>query len=42
MNALPIIVGTLCVMAIAYRYYSAFIAAEALALDDSGHGDSLT
>jgi len=34
-NALPIIVGTLCVMAIAYRYYSAFIAAKVLALDDS-------
>jgi carbon starvation protein len=33
MNALPIIVGTLCVMAIAYRYYSAFIAAKVLALD---------
>ncbi len=41
MNALPIIIGTLCVMAIAYRYYSAF-AAKVLALDDSGHGDSLT
>ncbi len=26
MNALPIIIGALCVMAIAYRYYSAFIA----------------
>ncbi len=35
MNALPIIIGTLCVMAIAYRYYSAFIAAKVLALDDS-------
>jgi carbon starvation protein len=35
MNALPIIVGALCVMAIAYRYYSAFIAAKVLALDDS-------
>jgi carbon starvation protein len=35
MNALPIIVGTLCVIAIAYRYYSAFIAAKVLALDDS-------
>ena len=29
------IVGALCVMAIAYRYYSAFIAAKVLALDDS-------
>jgi carbon starvation protein len=35
MNALPVIVGALCVMAIAYRYYSAFIAAKVLALDDS-------
>ncbi|MDX6614487.1 MAG: carbon starvation protein [Blastocatellia bacterium] len=35
MNALPIIIGSLCVMAIAYRYYSAFIAAKVLALDDS-------
>ena len=35
MNALPIIVGSLCVLAIAYRYYSAFIAAKVLALDDS-------
>ena len=35
MNALPIIVGALCVMAISYRYYSAFIAAKVLALDDS-------
>ena len=34
MNALPIIVGALCVIAIAYRYYSAFIAAKVLALDD--------
>src|ERR1051325_11061551 len=35
MNALPIIVGVLCVLAIAYRYYSAFIAAKVLALDDA-------
>ena len=35
MNALPIIIGSLCVLAIAYRYYSAFIAAKVLALDDS-------
>src|SRR5436309_8334012 len=34
MNALPIIVGALCVLAIAYRYYSAFIAAKVLALDE--------
>src|SRR5438045_6554309 len=35
MNALPMIVGALFVMVIAYRYYSAFIAAKVLALDDS-------
>jgi carbon starvation protein len=35
MNALPIIVGVLCVLAISYRYYSAFIAAKVLALDDT-------
>src|ERR671928_1736855 len=35
MNALPIIIGALCVMAIAYRYYSAFLAAKVLALDDA-------
>jgi carbon starvation protein len=35
MNALPIIVGALCVIAIAYRYYSAFLAAKVLALDDT-------
>ena len=34
MNALPLIIITLCVMAIAYRYYSAFIAAKVVALDD--------
>src|SRR3982750_4871869 len=35
MSALPIIIGALCVMAIAYRYYSAFLAAKVAALDDS-------
>jgi carbon starvation protein len=34
-NAFPILVGVLCIYAIAYRYYSAFIAAKVLALDDS-------
>jgi carbon starvation protein len=33
MSALPLMIGVLCVLAIAYRYYSAFIAAKALALD---------
>src|SRR5919199_1301190 len=35
MSALPIMIGVLCVLAIAYRYYSAFVAARVLALDDS-------
>jgi carbon starvation protein len=35
MTALPFILGALCVLAIAYRYYSAFIAAKVLALDGS-------
>jgi carbon starvation protein len=35
MNALPLMLGVLCVVAIAYRYYSAFIATRVLILDDS-------
>ncbi|MBI3553560.1 MAG: carbon starvation protein A [Elusimicrobia bacterium] len=35
MNAAPFLFAALCVMAIAYRYYSAFIAAKLLALDDA-------
>ena len=35
MRALVIIVPILCILAIAYRYYSAFIAAKVMALDDS-------
>jgi len=34
-NAFPILVAVLCIYAIAYRYYSAFIAAKVLALDDA-------
>ena len=34
MNTFPLLLGALCVYAIGYRYYSAFIAAKALALDD--------
>ena len=34
MNTFPVLLGALCVFAVAYRYYSAFIAAKALALDD--------
>jgi len=34
-SALPIMIGVLCVLAIAYRYYSAFIAAKVLVLDEA-------
>jgi carbon starvation protein len=34
LHAMPLILGVLCVLAIAYRYYSAFLAARVLALDD--------
>jgi carbon starvation protein len=35
MHAMPLLLGALCVLAIAYRYYSAFLAARVAALDDS-------
>src|SRR5882672_2455273 len=35
MSALPIMIAVLCVLAIGYRFYSAFLAAKALVLDDS-------
>ena len=35
MHALPLMVGAICVVAIGYRYYSAFLAAKVLALDDA-------
>jgi carbon starvation protein len=35
MHALPIMLGALCIYVLAYRYYSAFLAARALALDPS-------
>jgi carbon starvation protein len=35
MHALPLMIGALCVAAIGYRYYSAFLAAKVLCLDDS-------
>ncbi|HSU69282.1 MAG TPA: carbon starvation protein A [Tepidisphaeraceae bacterium] len=35
MTAMPVMIGVLCVMAIAYRYYSAFLAAKVAALDDT-------
>src|SRR3954467_10584496 len=34
MTAMPVMVGVLCLMAIAYRYYSAFLAAKVATLDD--------
>ncbi len=35
LHALPLLFGALCVLAIAYRYYSAFLAAKVLALNDA-------
>jgi len=35
MHALPLLLGALCVVAIAYRYYSAFLATKVLQLDDA-------
>jgi len=35
MNALPILIFAICSMVIGYRYYSAFVAARVLALDDA-------
>ncbi|HEX5657974.1 MAG TPA: carbon starvation CstA family protein [Polyangiales bacterium] len=35
MHALPLMLGAICVTAIGYRYYSAFVAAKVLALDDA-------
>src|SRR5882757_9105014 len=35
MHAMPLLLGILCVMAIAYRYYSAFLAAKVAVLDDT-------
>src|SRR4051794_30821176 len=35
LHAMPLLLGALCVLAIAYRYYSAFLAAKVAALDDS-------
>ncbi len=35
LRAMPLMLGVLCVLAIAYRYYSAFLAAKVLALDDA-------
>ena len=35
MHALPLLLPALCVLAIAYRYYSAFLATKVLVLDDA-------
>src|SRR5438445_7087704 len=35
LHAMPVMVGVLAVLAVAYRYYSAFLAARVAALDDS-------
>ena len=35
LHAMPLLLGALCVLAIAYRYYSAFLAAKVMALDDA-------
>jgi carbon starvation protein len=34
LNTLPVLLGVLCVFALAYRYYSAFLAAKVLVLND--------
>src|SRR6266516_7811215 len=34
LHAMPLLLGVLCVLAIAYRYYSAFLAAKVAMLDD--------
>jgi carbon starvation protein len=35
MHALPLMIAAVCVVAIAYRFYGAFVAAKVLALDDT-------
>ena len=35
LRAMPVLLGALCVLAIAYRYYSAFLAAKVAVLDDA-------
>ena len=42
MHVLPIVLAILCVLALAYRYYSAFLAAKVLALDASADVPSRT
>src|SRR6266404_774782 len=35
LRAMPVLLGALCILAIAYRYYSAFLATKVAVLDDS-------
>ena len=35
LRAMPVLLGVLCILAIAYRYYSAFLAAKVMALNDA-------
>src|ERR1041385_4358407 len=42
MHAMPLMIGILCCLAIAYRYYSAFIAARVAVLDDSRETPAVT
>src|SRR5580692_2441339 len=35
LHAMPLLIAALCVLAVAYRYYSAFLAAKVAALDDA-------
>src|SRR3978361_1239451 len=41
-SAMPVMLAVLCCMAIAYRYYSAFLAAKVATLDDSRVTPALT
>jgi carbon starvation protein len=42
MSAMPVLIAVLCIMAIAYRYYSAFLAARVAVLDDSKPTPAIT
>ena len=35
LRAMPVMLGVLCILAIAYRFYSAFLAAKVAAFDDT-------
>ncbi len=42
MSSLYLLIGALCVFALAYRYYAAFIAAKVLMLDDRNIAPSIS